>query len=76
MGALRDLYVKCGVVAEALNVFNRLPDRDLVSWTSMITAYGSHGQSEMVYGCLATLTRHMERDELFPNRAAGTGYTI
>ncbi|XP_048446265.1 pentatricopeptide repeat-containing protein At5g27110 [Pyrus x bretschneideri] len=45
MGALLDMYAKCGVVDEALNVFNRLPDRDLVSWTSMITAYGAHGQA-------------------------------
>ncbi|KAM1495851.1 pentatricopeptide repeat-containing protein At5g27110 [Malus sylvestris] len=45
MGALLDMYAKCGVVDEALDVFNRLPDRDLVSWTSMITAYGAHGQA-------------------------------
>ncbi|KAM2308147.1 hypothetical protein COP1_030299 [Malus domestica] len=45
MGALLDMYAKCGVVDEALYVFNRLPDRDLVSWTSMITAYGAHGQA-------------------------------
>ncbi|KAM2308148.1 hypothetical protein COP1_030300 [Malus domestica] len=44
MGALLDMYAKCGVVDEALNVFNSLPDRDLVSWTSMITAYVTHGQ--------------------------------
>ncbi|KAA8544572.1 hypothetical protein F0562_022569 [Nyssa sinensis] len=44
MGALLDMYAKCGAVNEALSVFNQLPERDLVSWTSMITAYGSHGQ--------------------------------
>ncbi|PRQ41568.1 putative tetratricopeptide-like helical domain-containing protein [Rosa chinensis] len=46
MGALLDMYAKCGVVDEARNIFNRLPGRDLVSWTSMITAYGSHGQTK------------------------------
>lgn len=46
MGALLDMYAKCGAVDEALNVFNRLPCRDLVSWTSMITAYGSHGKAK------------------------------
>lgn len=45
MGALLDMYAKCGVVDEALNVFHQLPERDAVSWTSMITAYGSHGQA-------------------------------
>ncbi|GAV62099.1 PPR domain-containing protein/PPR_2 domain-containing protein [Cephalotus follicularis] len=44
MGALLDMYAKCGAVDEAFDVFHQLPERDLVSWTSMITAYGSHGQ--------------------------------
>ncbi|XP_057954587.1 pentatricopeptide repeat-containing protein At5g27110 [Malania oleifera] len=45
MGALLDMYAKCGAVDEALCVFNQLPERDFVSWTSMITAYGYHGQA-------------------------------
>ncbi|KAK7316674.1 hypothetical protein RJT34_00309 [Clitoria ternatea] len=45
MGALLDMYAKCGAVDEAFEVFKCLPERDLVSWTSMITAYGSHGQA-------------------------------
>ncbi|XP_027344338.1 pentatricopeptide repeat-containing protein At5g27110 [Abrus precatorius] len=43
MGALLDMYSKCGAVYKAFDVFKCLPERDLVSWTSMITAYGSHG---------------------------------
>lgn len=46
MGALLDMYAKCGAIDESLNVFNRLPGRDLVSWTSMITTYASHGQAK------------------------------
>ncbi|CAI0395889.1 unnamed protein product [Linum tenue] len=46
MGALLDMYAKCGAMNEALSVFLKLPIRDLVSWTSMITAYGSHGQAK------------------------------
>lgn len=45
MGALLDMYAKCGAVDAAVEVFHRLPERDLVSWTSMITAYGSHGRA-------------------------------
>ncbi|XP_019448479.1 PREDICTED: pentatricopeptide repeat-containing protein At5g27110 [Lupinus angustifolius] len=45
MGALLDMYAKCGDVDEAFGVFKCLPERDLVSWTSMITAYGSHGRA-------------------------------
>lgn len=39
------MYAKCGVMDEALNVYNRLPDRGFVSWTSMISDDGSHGQA-------------------------------
>lgn len=45
MGALLDMYAKCGAVDEAFKIFCELPQRDLVSWTTMITAYGSHGQA-------------------------------
>ncbi|XP_071736070.1 pentatricopeptide repeat-containing protein At5g27110 [Rutidosis leptorrhynchoides] len=45
IGALLDMYTKCGEVDEAQRVFNRLPKRDLISWTTMITAYGAHGQA-------------------------------
>ncbi|KAL0359662.1 UNVERIFIED_CONTAM: Pentatricopeptide repeat-containing protein [Sesamum angustifolium] len=45
MGALLDMYAKCGAVEQAASIFNQLSTRDLVSWTSMIVAYGSHGQA-------------------------------
>ncbi|KAJ0083797.1 hypothetical protein Patl1_29449 [Pistacia atlantica] len=45
MGPLLDMYAKCGAVDEAFSVFTKLPEADLVSRTSMITAYGSHGQA-------------------------------
>lgn len=45
MGSLLDMYAKCGAVSEAFQVFDELPKRDLVSWTTMIAAYGSHGQA-------------------------------
>ncbi|WCJ28839.1 Tetratricopeptide repeat (TPR)-like superfamily protein [Euphorbia peplus] len=45
MGALLDMYAKCGAVNEASDVFHKLPEKDVVSWTCMITAYGSHGQA-------------------------------
>ncbi|KAK7317954.1 hypothetical protein RJT34_02606 [Clitoria ternatea] len=36
---LVDVYSKCGRVACARRVFDEIPDRDVVSWTSMIVAY-------------------------------------
>ncbi|KAG6524809.1 pentatricopeptide repeat-containing protein At2g02980, chloroplastic-like [Zingiber officinale] len=36
-------YAKCGSVACAVQVFDRMGVKDLHSWTAMITALGSHG---------------------------------
>ncbi|KAK8583758.1 hypothetical protein V6N13_109155 [Hibiscus sabdariffa] len=37
--ALVTMYAKCGETHEALKIFDKMPMRDLVSWTAMITAY-------------------------------------
>uniref|UniRef100_A0A2C9W8J8 Pentacotripeptide-repeat region of PRORP domain-containing protein n=2 Tax=Manihot esculenta TaxID=3983 RepID=A0A2C9W8J8_MANES len=44
--ALIDMYAKCGAIDAAADVFNYIPERDLVSWNSMISAYASHGHAE------------------------------
>ena len=35
--ALMDMYVKCECLCEARKLFDELPDRDIVSWTSIIS---------------------------------------
>ncbi|AAB61067.1 similar to N. tabacum membrane-associated salt-inducible protein (PID:g473874) [Arabidopsis thaliana] len=44
LSALLDMYSKCGNEKEAFRIFNSIPKKDVVSWTVMISAYGSHGQ--------------------------------
>lgn len=34
-----DVYRECGEVSHALNIFRRIKNKDVVSWTSMITCY-------------------------------------
>ena len=34
--ALLDMYVKCGSIVEAQNVFNRMSNRDVVLWSTLI----------------------------------------
>lgn len=41
--ALIDMYAKCGSLHAAREVFYELNEKDLVSWSSMINAYGLHG---------------------------------
>ncbi|KAL4573191.1 hypothetical protein LXL04_019989 [Taraxacum kok-saghyz] len=64
MGAVLDMYTKCGAVDEAQNVFSRLPERDLVSWTTMITAYGAHGQASKAL----KLFQDMKKLKIKPDR--------
>lgn len=41
--ALIDMYAKCGKVKTAREVFNRMNNRDIISWNTMIAGYGIHG---------------------------------
>ncbi|KAE8713826.1 hypothetical protein F3Y22_tig00110204pilonHSYRG00039 [Hibiscus syriacus] len=41
--ALTNMYAKCGSIAYAYNVFNRMPCRNLVTWNTIIAAFGNHG---------------------------------
>ena len=44
--ALLDMYAKCGLLTKAQKVFDRIPVRDVVSWTSIIAGYTEHGHGE------------------------------
>ncbi|XWS51536.1 hypothetical protein CRYUN_Cryun12cG0184500 [Craigia yunnanensis] len=37
--ALLDMYAKCSQIDESFKIFDKMPIRDLVCWTAMITAY-------------------------------------
>ncbi|KAK9099350.1 hypothetical protein Syun_026395 [Stephania yunnanensis] len=54
---LINMYMKCGKLKEAQIIFNKLGDRDLVSWNSMIAGYGMHGFGE---DCLLTFRQMVE----------------
>ncbi|XP_020110943.1 pentatricopeptide repeat-containing protein At5g16860 [Ananas comosus] len=40
---LIDMYAKCADIESARNVFDNMPQRNAVSWTSLMTGYGMHG---------------------------------
>ncbi|KAF7833609.1 putative pentatricopeptide repeat-containing protein [Senna tora] len=42
--ALLDLYTKCGRIDIAAKVFDRIEDRDVASWNTMILGYGMLGE--------------------------------
>ncbi|KAL8240703.1 hypothetical protein R6Q59_014058 [Mikania micrantha] len=41
--ALIDMYAKCGSLNKALNIFNKMCKKDLVSWNAMIHGLAMHG---------------------------------
>lgn len=43
--ALVDMYSKCGSLEDARLVFDRIKNRDVVAWNSMIVGYAMHGFS-------------------------------
>ncbi|KAK4342083.1 hypothetical protein RND71_037899 [Anisodus tanguticus] len=41
--ALINMYAKCGYLPEAIQIFDNMPERNLVSWNVMIVAYAKNG---------------------------------
>ncbi|GLT27396.1 hypothetical protein SLA2020_023960 [Shorea laevis] len=46
---LIDMYGKCGHLCYARKVFDRMVERDIVSWTSMICGYCNLGKMDIAF---------------------------
>ena len=44
--ALVNMYEKCGSLVAARKVFDRMPERDTLSWTAIIAAYANRGDGK------------------------------
>ncbi|KAK7329748.1 hypothetical protein VNO77_23925 [Canavalia gladiata] len=44
--ALVNMYAKCGSIGHAHNVFNSMSYQNLVSWNTIVAAFGNHGLGE------------------------------
>jgi pentatricopeptide repeat protein len=44
--SLIDMYAKCGSIEDAQRVFNKMPKRDVISWTAMLGGYSLHGHGK------------------------------
>jgi pentatricopeptide repeat protein len=53
--ALVDMYAKCGSLVKAREVFDMLPHRDIVAWTSLISGYAQHEYSEDALDCFGQM---------------------
>jgi len=46
---LIDLYAKQGSINNALRLFERLPDKDVVAWSSLITGFARFGSDKLAF---------------------------
>eukprot|EP00250_Pteridium_aquilinum_P018773 c24206_g14_i3 orf=126-1532(+) len=53
--ALVGLYAKCGSNCDAQDVFDKLPVKELISWTSLIAGYAEHGYDEEALKCFGRM---------------------
>ena len=60
-----DMYVKFGKVWKAREVFDGLPFRDVISWTTLISGYAEHGQCEEALKCFGA----MQGEGIYANAA-------
>jgi len=44
--SLVDMYAKCGSMEDAWRVFNKMPSRDVITWTAMIFGHVKCGQGQ------------------------------
>ncbi|CAN1173760.1 Pentatricopeptide repeat-containing protein At3g29230 [Linum perenne] len=63
--ALMTMYVKCGVMETAREIFDQMPDKSVVSWNCMIMGYGMHTQGERAL----EIFLEMEKAGYVPNSA-------
>ena len=43
--ALIDMYAKCGSLERARRIFDKMPRKNVISWTCMISAFAMHGDA-------------------------------
>lgn len=61
--ALIDMYGKCGAVDRALEIFRKMPNKDSLACTAMISVFALHGSSEEA----SSLFEEMEKLGMKPN---------
>ncbi|KAI5058892.1 hypothetical protein GOP47_0027062 [Adiantum capillus-veneris] len=61
--ALVDMYAACGMFDKAQEVFDKIANQNVVSWTSLIARFAQHGYTDKALDCF----KHMQRKGVYPN---------
>ncbi|KAG6411362.1 hypothetical protein SASPL_129443 [Salvia splendens] len=68
--ALLDMYVKCGDLEKAKELFERMEEKTMVTWTTMMVAYAKHGYLDVA----RRLFDEMPEKDVFPWNAMLSAY--
>ncbi|XP_057816435.1 pentatricopeptide repeat-containing protein At2g13600 [Cryptomeria japonica] len=66
VNALIDMYAKCGSIHKAWELFDKMPQRSVISWNAMITGYAQNGYCKNAF----TLFELMKYSGTDPDRAS------
>ncbi|MED6149877.1 hypothetical protein PIB30_066849 [Stylosanthes scabra] len=55
--ALVDMYAKCGSIVKAVQVFERLPKSNVITWNSILGGLAMHGKANDVFDYFARMER-------------------
>ncbi|XP_057843783.2 pentatricopeptide repeat-containing protein At4g13650 [Cryptomeria japonica] len=55
--ALVDMYAKCASLENAQKIFDRMPERNVVTWTAMVCGYAQNGQFEEFFHLFGQMQR-------------------
>ncbi|KAL3819036.1 hypothetical protein ACJIZ3_004941 [Penstemon smallii] len=67
--ALIEMYSKCGSANQALQLFNEMSERDVISWSTMIAGLAHHGRANEAI----ELFHEMQREKIKPNEITFVG---
>lgn len=67
--ALIDMYMKCGVLDESRDVFDKMDKRDVVAWNAMIAGFSLHG----LYDDTIRYLLEMQKAGISPNPSTVVG---
>eukprot|EP00250_Pteridium_aquilinum_P014762 c22186_g2_i1 orf=1-1269(+) len=63
--AFVDMYARCGSMTEAQQLFDAMPEKDIVTWDALMRGYASHGDTELVFHLFERLTNDgLQPDEV------------
>lgn len=62
--SLFTMYSKCGSIEESYPVFQQMPDKDNVSWASMITGLSEHNRAEQAVQLFKKMLEEIRPDQM------------